>query len=478
MNNILSKICEKKKIQLEESKRRCSIDSLKKIIKEKKNRGFKNLLVNSQKKSKNNLIAEIKKESPSAGIIIKDYFPENIALNYEKSGVGAISILTETYFFKGHLEHLSLVNKKINLPIIRKDFIIDSYQILESKVFKADAILLIVSILNDNQIKEFINIADNCGLDCLIETHNEEELNRAINIGYPIIGINNRNLKNLKIDINNTLNLIKGIPREFTVVAESGIKNRDDINKYNDVGVFNFLIGELEISNYDMLYTFAPLQVQWHIEVLEKYKICLKKIRLISSDGIDESDWITDKKMDLKHPCVGLLQRAQVWGKAEEMLILTKILEEFPNVTFYWAGDGPYRDKLLEKLKKYDNFEWLGYLEYPDKVREYLASIDVYLLLSGLDTSPHTVLEAGLMKKPIVATSIGGVSNIIINGKTGFIVEKGNYKEYIEKISILINDEKIRKEMGIGEYEFVKNNFTWKQIAKEFVSVIPERMFS
>ena len=203
-----------------------------------------------------------------------------------------------------------------------------------------------------------------------------------------------------------------------------------------------------------------------------------KKIRLISSDGIDESDWITDKKMDLKHPCVGLLQRAQVWGKAEEMLILTKILEEFPNVTFYWAGDGPYRDKLLEKLKKYDNFEWLGYLEYPDKVREYLASIDVYLLLSGLDTSPHTVLEAGLMKKPIVATSIGGVSNIIINGKTGFIVEKGNYKEYIEKISILINDEKKRKEMGINEYEFVKNNFTWKQIAKEFVSVIPERMFS
>ncbi len=244
MTDILTKICEKKKIELEVSKQRCSFTSLEKIIQEKQNRGFKKLLINSQKKRKKNIIAEIKKESPSAGIIIKDYFPENIALNYEKSGVGAISILTETYFFKGHLEHLSLINKKINLPIIRKDFIIDSYQILESKVFKADAILLIVSILNDNQIKEFINIADNYGLDCLIETHNEEELSRAINIGYPIIGINNRNLKNLKIDNNNTLNLIKGIPREFTVVAESGIKNRDDIDKYNDVGIFNFLIGE------------------------------------------------------------------------------------------------------------------------------------------------------------------------------------------------------------------------------------------
>ena len=200
-----------------------------------------------------------------------------------------------------------------------------------------------------------------------------------------------------------------------------------------------------------------------------------QKIRLISGDAINESDWITDKKMDLKHPCVGLLQRAKVWGKAEEMLILTKILEELPNVTFYWAGDGPYRDKILSELEKFDNFHWLGNLEYPDKVKEYLASIDVYLLLSGLDTSPHTVLEAGLMKKPIVATNIGGVSDIIINGKTGFIVEQGDYKVYIEKISILINDEKIRKEMGIGEYEFVKNNFTWKQIAKEFVSAINEK---
>ena len=200
-----------------------------------------------------------------------------------------------------------------------------------------------------------------------------------------------------------------------------------------------------------------------------------KKIRLMYN-GINESDWILDKKMDLKHPCVGLLQRAQVWGKTQEMLILPKILEAFPNVTFYWAGDGPYREKLLSLLKEYKNFEWLGYLQYPDKVREYLASIDVYALLSGLDTSPHSVLEAGLMKKSIVATNVGGVSEIVIDKKTGFLIEKGNYEEYIDKISILINDEEKRKEMGNEEYEFVKNNFTWKEVVKEFVSVINEKI--
>ena len=251
MKDILNKICENKKIELEKTKQRCSFSSLEKILQNKNNRNFKELIINSQHKKNNNIIAEIKKASPSAGIIIKDYFPEIIAADYEKSGVGAISILTENTFFHGNLDHLSLINKKTNLPILRKDFIIDPYQILESKVYQADAILLIVSILSDNQIKDFINLAKQYRLDCLIETHTEEDLNRAVNIGYPIIGINNRNLKSLSVNINNTLNLIKKIPKEFIVVAESGIKSKTDIDKYNDVGIFNFLIGEsiLKSSN-------------------------------------------------------------------------------------------------------------------------------------------------------------------------------------------------------------------------------------
>ena len=244
MTDILANICEKKNEELKELKTRCSFSSLEKLLKHSKNRGFKDLLIKSHNKKKNNIIAEIKKASPSAGLIIKDYFPENIAIDYEKSGVGSISILTETSFFQGNLDHLSLINKKTNLPILRKDFIIDAYQILESKIYKADAILLIVSILSDNQLKEFIDIADKYGLDCIVEIYNQTELERALKIGYPIIGINNRNLKNLSIDINNTINLIKNIPNEFIVVAESGIKTKKDINIYNKLGVYNFLIGE------------------------------------------------------------------------------------------------------------------------------------------------------------------------------------------------------------------------------------------
>jgi len=249
MNKILKNICEKKRDELEFIKNNCSLISLKKLLPEKNNKGFKNLLKLSQKNRKNNIIAEIKKASPSAGLIIKDYVPEEIAVQYEKSGAGAISILTETNFFKGHVEHISIINQKINIPILRKDFIVDPYQIYESKVYKADAILLIASILSDDTIKEFINISEEIGLDCIVETHTEDELERAIKINYPIIGINNRNLNNLSIDINNTLKLIKNLPSNFTVIGESGIKNHHDIILYNQSGVFNFLIGETLLSS-------------------------------------------------------------------------------------------------------------------------------------------------------------------------------------------------------------------------------------
>ena len=172
---------------------------------------------------------------------------------YEKSGVGAISILTESNFFEGRTDHISLIRNASTLPILRKDFIIDVYQIFESKVYKADAILLIASILSDAQIKEFIKIANDVGLDCIIEVHSKTELSRAIKIGYPIIGINNRNLDNLSIDINNTVKLLKNISDDFSIIGESGIKSYSDITLYNNVGVYNFLIGEtiLKAKNID-----------------------------------------------------------------------------------------------------------------------------------------------------------------------------------------------------------------------------------
>jgi len=252
MNDILKEICNKKKEQLIKIKSMCSYKSLEKLILNKGNRGFKNLLTMAQIKQSNNIIAEIKKASPSAGLIINNYIPEKIAILYEKSGIGSISILTEKFFFKGEIDHLSLIHKKTNIPILRKDFIIDEYQILESKVYNADAILLIVSILTNQQIIDFIDLANEKGLDCLLETHTEEDLERAIKIGYPIIGINNRNLKNLSIDINNTLKLIEQIPSEFIIVGESGIKTYEDIKSYNNVGIYNFLIGESILISDDI----------------------------------------------------------------------------------------------------------------------------------------------------------------------------------------------------------------------------------
>jgi glycosyltransferase involved in cell wall biosynthesis len=208
-----------------------------------------------------------------------------------------------------------------------------------------------------------------------------------------------------------------------------------------------------------------------YLEKIVKENYPDKKIDTISS-GIDASRWYQVKGMTLKHPCVGLVQGAVIWGKAQEMFVLEKVLEKMPDVTFYWAGDGQYRDKILSVLEKYDNFKWLGNLEYPGKVREYLTEIDVYALVSGIDMSPLTLQEAQLMKKPVVATNVGGIPEIMKDNETGFLVEKGNSKEWIEKLSLLINDEQKRKIMGENGRKFIEENFSWNTIAKEFLKIL------
>ena len=180
--------------------------------------------------------------------------------------------------------------------------------------------------------------------------------------------------------------------------------------------------------------------------------------------------------MTLKHPCVGLLQGAVIWGKTQEMLVLEDVLKSMPDVTFYWAGDGPHREKILSVLKKYDNFKWLGPLQYPDKVREYLTEIDVYALVSGIDMSPLTLQEAQLMKKPVVATNVGGIPELMKNNETGFLVEIGDATGWIEKLSLLINDEQKRERMGKKGRKFVEENFNWNKIAKEFIKNLENLM--
>lgn len=188
--------------------------------------------------------------------------------------------------------------------------------------------------------------------------------------------------------------------------------------------------------------------------------------------GIDSSEWFIKNGMQLKHPCVGLLQGVRIWGKAKEMLILPKVLEAIPNVTFYWAGSGQYKDKILNELSNFKNFQYLDSLTYPEQVREFLSEIDVFAHISGQDMSPHTLLEAGLMKKPIVATDVGGVSESILDKQSGFLVKQGSHEDIIEKISKLINDKELSEKMGNKGYEFVLENFTWKKIAEEFVRIL------
>ena len=192
-----------------------------------------------------------------------------------------------------------------------------------------------------------------------------------------------------------------------------------------------------------------------------------KKIVKTMYQGINPSLWFPTDIMELKHPCVGLLQDTIIWGKTKEMFILTEILDKMPEITFYWAGDGPYRNEILSKLNKFKNFHWLGRLSHPKKVREFLMTIDIYALVSGFDTLGMTSQEAALMKKPVLATRIGGIPESMNENETGFLIEKGNSQEWIEKISFLINNKEKSKQMGEKGRSFVESKFNWDIIAKD-----------
>ena len=190
------------------------------------------------------IIAEVKKASPSKGVICKDFAPRDIALNYQKNGAQAVSVLTDVDFFQGSLSDLMLVRQTISLPVLRKDFIIDELQIKEASAHGADAILLIAAILSASQIKEYQQIAREQGMDSLVEIHNEEELERALIGDADLIGINNRNLNDFSVDINTTFKLKRLIPETIPVVSESGLKSSDDLALLKENDICAALIGE------------------------------------------------------------------------------------------------------------------------------------------------------------------------------------------------------------------------------------------
>jgi len=190
------------------------------------------------------VIAELKQASPSAGVLRVDYRPAEIARGYETAGAAALSVLTEEDFFKGSLDHLREVRQATALPILRKDFIVDAYQVVEAAAAGADAILLIVAALTDDELREWINLAESLKLAALVEVHAEDETRRAVEAGASIIGVNNRNLKTLAVDLETSLRLRALIPASCIAVSESGIKAPADLRRLRSAGYNAVLIGE------------------------------------------------------------------------------------------------------------------------------------------------------------------------------------------------------------------------------------------
>jgi len=213
-----------------------------------------------------------------------------------------------------------------------------------------------------------------------------------------------------------------------------------------------------------------PISKYLENEVRKRYPE--KNIELFPADGRDPEEWFSITAQKLKHPCVGLLQGLNIWGKSKELLTLKNVLKELPQVTFYLAGDGIYRDQIIPELQNFKNFVWLGNLEYPNEVKEFFTEIDVYVLLSGLEGLGQTIIEASLMKKPIIATNVGGIKDLIQDGKTGFLIQSGNESELTKKILFLLENNSKAEIMGKNACLHIKKNFSWPKIALEFSRIM------
>lgn len=197
------------------------------------------------------IIAEVKKASPSKGLISRDFDYIEIAREYEEAGASAISVLTEPYFFKGSNDFLMEISENVSIPILRKDFTIDEYMIYEAKLLGASAVLLIVSILDDAQLKEYLDLSHDLGLSAIVETHDANEIKTALDAGAEIIGVNNRNLADFTVDIENSIRLRSLVGDDVVFISESGIKTKEDVTRLKENNVDAVLIGETLMRSED-----------------------------------------------------------------------------------------------------------------------------------------------------------------------------------------------------------------------------------
>ncbi len=246
MKNILEEIYQHKIIEVRQRKKIKPLQDICKEIKclENKPKDFVGALKNKIDNGSNALICELKKASPSKGLIRENFNPIEIAQIYEKSGATCLSVLTDKKYFMGDDVYLSQVRANSSLPILRKDFMVDVYQIYEAKMLGADCILLIVAMLDESKLHELEQAALDIGLSVLIEVHNAQELERALRMKSKLIGINNRNLKTLEVDLKTSLSLAKSVPDDYVLVGESGIRSKNDIAILKEKNINCFLIGE------------------------------------------------------------------------------------------------------------------------------------------------------------------------------------------------------------------------------------------
>ena len=247
--SVLDNIIAHKKKEIETLKKHKPLDETVAEFNLYPKRSFSQAITHSEEIS---IIAEIKKASPSLGIIRADFEPLKIAKLYEENGASAISVITDKKFFQGDINFLPEIKTAVKLPILRKDFIIDPYQVYEAKLYGADALLLISTVLSVQQLKKLLNLTHKLGMEALVEVHDEKDLEKALKIEAKIIGINNRNLKTLKVDLNTCLLLKERVPEEKILVAESGVKTREDILLLEKAGFQAVLIGSALMQAEDI----------------------------------------------------------------------------------------------------------------------------------------------------------------------------------------------------------------------------------
>jgi len=253
MSDVLEKICAVKRTAVAKRKQQTPLIEVERLAKAAApTRGFATALAAKADRGQYALIAEIKKASPSAGLIRADFAPAALARAYQNGGAACLSVLTEEDHFQGSDEHLRAARAAVTLPVIRKDFMLEPYQVIEARAIGADCILIIMAALSDSQADELEAAALHVGLDVLIEVHDEAELARALKLKSPLIGINNRNLKTLATDLATTERLSALVPKDRVLVAESGLKTSADLARMSRCGAKRFLIGESLMRHADV----------------------------------------------------------------------------------------------------------------------------------------------------------------------------------------------------------------------------------